>query len=389
MSTEPGAKVLQEVRALAPEIAAQSAAIEEARTLPPDVVTRLKNAGLFRMFAPRNVGGTELDLVSGLEVLEELSRADGATGWATMIASESAHMFVLLPREQLNAIYAPSPDVTMGGAFNAQGTAREVDGGYQVTGRWNFATGCKHSDWLFGNCVLLGDDGKPLPGPAPGTVRTRGMLVPAGEGRIMDNWSVLGLRGTGSHDVVIEAFVPHARSFDIFMGTPNVEGPTYVVPVLHCALHMGAVALGIAQGAVDDLMALALTGKKRLYARHALVDSPVFRNRLGRADTAVRGARAALRDLGRQYWEACNTSPAVAFGLAPQVSATLTWVTETAAQVVTSCYHSGGASSIRDGATLQRRFRDIHTLMQHASVAEGWFTQMGAALLGFPVLFEA
>jgi alkylation response protein AidB-like acyl-CoA dehydrogenase len=152
---------------------------------------------------------------------------------------------------------------------------------------------------------------------------------------------------------------------------------------------MGAVALGIAQGAVDDLTAIAQTGKKRLYARHALMDSPVFRNRLGRAETSVRAARAALRDLGGQYWGACNTSPGAAFALAPQVSATLTWVTETAAQVVTSCFHSGGASSIRDGAPLQRRFRDIHTLMQHASVAEGWFTQLGSALLGFPVLFEA
>ncbi|MFP2926442.1 acyl-CoA dehydrogenase family protein [Pyxidicoccus sp. 3LG] len=389
MTTDAGAKLLRAVRELAPTLSARSADIEAAGQLPPDVVAMLKAAGCYRMFVPRSHGGLELDLVTGLEVLSELARADASTGWSMMIASESPQLFCLLPREEFDAIYAGGPDIVGGGAFNAQGQAVQVEGGYRVSGHWNFASGCRQSEWLFGNCIVLGPDGQPRPGPAEGLPETRAMLLPASQVRILEHWDVLGLRGTGSHDIVIDAFVPQRHTFDIFTGQPAVPGASFVVPVLHYALHIGAVAAGIAQGAVDDLLTLARSGKRRLYARTSLIDSPVFRNRLGRAETGARAAHDALRRMGEIFWEACTESPEAAFALAPQVSSTLTWVAETAAEVVTSCYHAGGGTSVRDGASLQRRFRDIHTLTQHAAVAEGWFTQEGSALLGIPVLFEA
>lgn len=389
MTPDAGAKLLQAVRELAPTLTARSAEIEKAGQLPEDLNAALKDMGCYRMFVPRSHGGLELDLVTGLEVLSELARGDASTGWTVMIASESPQLFSLLPREEFDAIYAGGPNVLGGGAFNAQGQAVQVEGGYRVTGHWSFASGCRQCDWLFGNCVVLGPDGQPRPGPAPGMPETRAMVLPAREVRIEEHWDVLGLRGTGSHDILIDAFVPQHRTFDIFTGQPAVAGPSFVVPVLHYALHIGAVAAGIAQGAVDDLLTLARSGKRRLYARTSLIDSPVFRNRLGRSETSARAAHDALRRMAEVFWEACQHSPGAAFALAPQVSATLTWVAETAAEVVTACYHAGGGTSVRDSASLQRRFRDIHTLTQHAAVAEGWFTQEGSALLGFPVLFEA
>ncbi|WP_164008319.1 acyl-CoA dehydrogenase family protein [Pyxidicoccus trucidator] len=389
MTTDAGAKLLHAVRELTPKLASRSAEIEKAGQLPPDLVAALKEAGCYRMFVPRSHGGLELDLVTGMEVLAELARADASAGWTMMIASESPQLFALLPREEFDAIYANGPDVTCGGAFNAQGQAVHMDGGYRVTGHWSFASGCRQSDWLFGNCIVLGPDGKPRPGPAEGMPETRAMMLPGREVRIEEHWDVLGLRGTGSHDIVIDAFIPPHRTFDIFAGQPSVPGPGFVMPVLHYALHIGAVAAGIAQGAVDDLLVLARSGKRRLYARTSLVDSPVFRNRLGRAETGARAAHDALRRMGEVFWEACLQSPQAAYAHAAQVSSTLTWVAETSAEVVTACYHAGGGTSVRDSSPLQRRFRDIHTLTQHAAVAEGWFTQEGSALLGFPVLFEA
>ncbi|MBZ4415393.1 acyl-CoA dehydrogenase family protein [Myxococcus sp. RHSTA-1-4] len=389
MTLDAGAKLLQAVRELAPTLTARSAEIEKAGELPEDLVALLKDLGCYRMFVPRSHGGLELDLVTGLEVLAELARADASTGWTMMITSESPQLFSLLPREEFDALYANGPDITGGGAFNAQGLAMQVDGGYRVTGRWNFASNCRRTDWLFGNCVVLGPDGQPRPGPVEGLPETRAMVVPARDVRIEEHWDVLGMRGTGSHDILIDTFVPQQRTFDIFTGQPAVPGPCYMVPVLHYALHIGAVAAGIAQGAVDDLLVLARSGKRRLYARTSLIDSPVFRNRLGRAETGARAAHDTLRRMGEVFWEACKHSPQAAFAMAPQVSATLAWVAETAAEVVTACYHAGGGTTVRDGTSLQRRFRDIHTLTQHAAVAEGWFTQEGSALLGFPVLFEA
>jgi alkylation response protein AidB-like acyl-CoA dehydrogenase len=380
-----GTKMLQAARELAPTIAARGAETETMRRVPGDLLAQLKSAGFFRMFVPRSHGGEELELLSGLEVIETLARADGGTGWTVMLGSETPHLLGLLPRHAFDAVYARGPDVIIGGAFNAQGKAERVDGGYRVTGHWNFASGSQHCDWLFGNCVLL-QDGKPLPGPAEGVPATRAVLFPASQARIIDNWSVLGLRGTGSHDYATEAaFVPEERSFDIFMGLPNVPGPTYVAPVVHCVLHMGAVAVGIAQGAVDELITHANAGRKRLYARAPMADSPVFHTHLGRAETTVRAARAALRDVSAQFWAACEQGPQAVPAVMAQVVATTTWVTETTASAVDLCYRLAGGSAVRDGSPLQRRFRDIHTCTQHGAVAEGWYTQLGAAFLGHPV----
>lgn len=387
MKDEHRAKVLQAVYDLAPVISARSEEIEAARRLPPDLLDQLKAAGCFRMFVPRSHGGDEVDLRTGMAVLEALSRADGATGWTTMLGSESPHLFALLPRERFDAVYAAGPDVIVAGGFNAQGEAHVTEGGYRVTGRWGFATGCEHAAWLFGNCVVM-EGGRPRPGAAEGAPALRAMLFPAREVRVIDAWSVLGLRGTGSHDIAVEAvFCPEEHTFDIFQGTATVPGPHFVAPLLHFVLHMGAVAVGIAQGALDDAVKLATSGKKRLYARASLADSPVFQVHLGRAETRVRAARALLRETGDELWAACVNGPAAALALAPRLSATLAWVTETAVQAVDACYHAGGGGVARDASPLQRRFRDIHTFSQHAGAAEGWLGQAGAALLGQPTGF--
>ncbi len=390
MKNEDAAKVLHAVRDLAPSIAARSAEIEEARRLPADLLEQLKAAGCFRMFLPRSHGGHEVDLRTGMDVLETLARADGATGWTVMIGSESPHLFALLPRERFDAVYSAGPDVIIGGGFNAQGEAHATEGGYRVTGRWSFASGCEHASWLFGNCVIL-DGGRPRMGPASEMreiPEVRGMLFPASEVRILDTWSVLGLRGTGSHDIVTEgAFCPAAHSFDIFQGQSSVAAPGFVAPVLHFVLHMGAVAVGIAQGALDDVVTLASSGKKRLYARAQLADSPVFQVHLGRAETSVRAARALLRDTGDELWAACVNNPGAALAMAPRISGTLAWVTEVAARAVDACYQAGGGGVARNTSSVQRRFRDIHTLSQHAAAAEGWLGQAGAALLGQPTGF--
>jgi alkylation response protein AidB-like acyl-CoA dehydrogenase len=293
-----------------------------------------------------------------------------------MIGSESPHLFSFLSRERFDAIYSSGPDVIMAGGFNPQGQAVVEPGGYRVSGRWGFASGCQHADWLFGNCVVL-SEGQPLPGPTEGLPRTRAMLLRPREVRILDTWNVLGLRGTGSHDLEMEGvFCPEENTLDIFSGTSHLPGPGFVAPLLHFVLHMAAVSLGIAQGALEDLVTLVGTGKRRLYARVPLSESPVFQLQLG-----------LLRDLSEELWAASTNDPAALPAVAPRASAALAWVTETAVEVVGGCYQAAGASALKDGASLQRRFRDLHTFRQHAAAAEGWLGQAGAALLGQPTGF--
>jgi alkylation response protein AidB-like acyl-CoA dehydrogenase len=151
---------------------------------------------------------------------------------------------------------------------------------------------------------------------------------------------------------------------------------------------MGAVGVGLAQGAVDDVIAHAHAGRKRLYARGSLAESPVFHLHLGRAETGVRAARAALHDIAEQFWSACQQGPQAIPEVAPRVSASLAWLAETTSSVVDACYKAAGGNAARDSHPLQRRFRDIHTFSQHGGAAEGWYCQLGSVLLGGPVTFS-
>lgn len=384
MSTDDSTRLRAAVDELVPVISGQADRIEQDRRLPSELLTALKQAGCFRMFVPRSHGGLGLDARTGLSVLETLARADGATGWTVMLGSEAPHLLALLDRDRFDEAYADSADVIVAGGFNPQGQAAVVDGGYLVDGRWAFATGCEHADWIFGNCVVTAD-GKPLTGPDGAQPLLRAMLFPADEVQVHDTWQVLGLRGTGSHDVGVQAgFCPQDRSMDIFTGRPQVAPGELGAPLVQFVLHMGAVAVGIAQGALDETVRAAAE-KQRLYARATLADSPVFQTRIGRAVTAVHAARTLLHDLAADLAAALAADPDAVPGFSPRASAALAWVTETAVAAVDDCYRAGGGGAARDSSRLQRRFRDIHTFSQHAGAAEGFLTTHGAALLGGPV----
>jgi alkylation response protein AidB-like acyl-CoA dehydrogenase len=372
--------LVRRAAALAPTLRARSAELDEARQLPADLVGELRAAGFFRMFVPRSHGGDEVDLRTGLAVLEALATADPAVGWTVMIGSETPQLLAFLSRETFDKMYADGPDLIAGGGFNPQGTATPTEDGYLVDGRWSFASGSTHADWLFGNCVVPSGDT-----PA-GPPRLVAALVPASQARVAaDTWHVLGLRGTGSHDVEIRGVqVPADHTFDLFGGAPSIAGPGFAFPLSHFVLHLGAVAVGIAQGALDDAVTLATEGKQRLYAKAGLAESPVFQVGLGRADLTLRAARALLESTADELWAVCASDPAAMASVGPRVSASLVWITEAALSVVDSCYRAGGGQAARDTSPLQRRFRDMHTFSQHAAAAEGWLGGHGSALLGRP-----
>jgi alkylation response protein AidB-like acyl-CoA dehydrogenase len=379
----PAAKtLLDSVRDLAPSISARSPEIDAGRRLPADLLAQLKAAGCFRMFVPKSHGGLDVDVPASMEIIETLATADGSTGWVVMIGSETPMFLALLSRKRFDHLYANGPDVIIGGAFAPRGQAAVVNGGYRVNGRWSFASGCQHSDWLFGNCVVT-ENGKPRPGLIPGTPEARAMMFAPPKAQIIDTWSVNGLRGTGSHDIAVENLVvPADDSFDIFLGQSSVPGPSMAEPLLYAALHIGTVAIGIAQRALTEIVALANTNKRRLYASASLAESPLFQFRLGQADASLRAARNLLRGEADTVWNsAVAGNPISIDGRAP-VMAAIAWAVHTCAAVVDSCYKAGGGTSPYDGSPLQRCMRDIQTLTQHAAVAESWLTTSGAAILG-------
>src|SRR6202046_4083445 len=373
---------LDSVRDLAPSISARSPEIDAGRRLPLDLVAQLKAAGCFRMFVPESHGGLDVDVPASMEIIETLATADGSTGWVVMIGSETPMFLALLSRKRFDSLYGNGPDVIIGGAFAPRGHAEMIDGGYRVSGRWSFASGCQHSDWLFGNCIVT-KKGKPRPGLIPGTPEARAMMFAPPKAQIIDTWSVNGLRGTGSHDIAVENLVvPADDSFDIFLGQSSVAGPSMAEPLLYAALHIGTVAIGIAQRALTEIVALANTNKRRLYASASLAESPLFQFRLGQADASLRAARNLLRSEADAVWNSAVAGNHISIDGRAPVMAAITWAVHTCSAVVDACYKAGGGSSPYDGSSLQRCMRDIQTLTQHAAVAESWLTTSGAAILG-------
>ena len=369
-------ELLEAVSALADDVRRQAEQIEVARHLPERLIAQIRKAGIFRMLLPAQYGGLEIDFPTTVDVLRTIAKADGSTGWSLMIGCETPQLLALLPRDLFTALYADGPDVVIGGAFAPKGSATRENGGYRVSGQWGFASGCEHADWLFGNAVVADPD---APDAAP---ELRCMMLPRCDWRILDTWHTVGMRGTGSHDIVLEdAYVEDAFTFDLFGGKPQVPGALFAAPLLQFSLHIGAVALGIAEGALDDLVTLAGTGKTRLYGRNRLADGQLFQYRLGHADADARAARASLDTQAAGYWRAALDRD-VPEALRIDVLQTVAWVVETSTRIVDVCHTAAGGTSVYVSSPLQRRLRDIHTLTQHASVQESVFADAGAARLG-------
>ena len=376
-TTAPGTPILDAVRELAPTIAARADEIEAARRLPPDLVTDLTAAGCFGMLRPRSHGGAGVDLVTSMRVYEDLSRADASVGWTVAIGAGCWLDLVGLPRPTFDAVFADDPDVKVGGAIRPAGVAAPADGGYRVTGRWGFVSGCQHCDWIYGNCIEEGATGN---GDVP---PLRVALFRADEIEIEDTWSVSGLCGTGSHDVVADdVFVPTDRTFALLSAEPCLADPLVRMPLPSpYALQMASGALGIAQGALDDILALA-SDKVPLFAGASLATNPLFQNQLGQADAGLRAARSLVYGEAAEAWATALAGDPFTTEQRARIRGSATWACDTAAAVVGMAYRAGGGSSLYRSSPLQRRFRDVHALTQHFLLKLDSLTTVGAVMAG-------
>ena len=382
--TDQNKAVLEGIRELTPHIIARTDEIEAARRIPLDIVQSLKSAGVFRMFAPRSHGGLELALPTGLEIIRALGRIDGSVGWTAMIGSGSALFASLLPRETYDRIYQHGPDMIFAGSSQPAGKAEMTANGWQVNGRWPFVSGCQHADWIMGfGVVTAGGTSLPEPGLQAGVPLIRGFALPASEWKIEDSWNVAGLKGTGSHHVSLnDATVPAANSCDPTNGESCLPGPLYqsipqFLPLLHAT-----IALSMAEGALDDIVALAKTGRRQLRAASPLQDSEIFQSELGRLSAELRAAQAFLQIQVASHWShaiagTLKNETQLAHGTQAAI-----WICTTCVRIADACFALGGGSSIYDSSPLQRRMRDLHVAAQHAVAHQRHYVGIGKQLLG-------
>jgi alkylation response protein AidB-like acyl-CoA dehydrogenase len=375
-----GTRLLDGIRDLAPAIEAGALEMERARRIPTALLEQLRSLGVFRMLVPRSHGGYAFPYPLSIEVLIETAAADGSTGWTVMIGSHAPLMFSQLPQTTFDEIYSRGPDVIIAGSSSPRGTLERVNDDYRASGRWNFATGCQHADWMFGVCRQAREQD-----PAKESQDAESLhfvVLPAAQWEVVDTWHTAGLRGTGSHDITLPSTLVNAEHTSQIRrdGSSNSPERELMFSAEQKIMHVAAVSVGIATGALRDLTSLAKTGKRRVYTADSLADTPLFQHRLGHAEADVHSARAYLRELAQEFWTDLQRSSVHPLFITRALQASA-WIVETCTRAVDACYQAAGGVAVYESSPLQRRLRDIHTLSQHVLVQEGYFTAAGAVRL--------
>jgi len=382
--------LVERARVFVPALREQSAAIERERRVPKALNDELVSAGFLRMSVPRSLGGEELSPRVMVEVLEQLASGDGATAWCVMTSGLTAILSGYMPEAACRAIWEQDPGAVAAGVFAPSGKATPVSGGYRLTGKWAFASGCDNASWLLGGGLVFGQDGmRTLPSGKP---ELRSFLFPAKDARIHDTWDTAGLCGTGSHTIEVEdLFIPDEHSVCFFIDPPRERGPLYRFPFFGLlASGIAAVAIGTARAAIDELLALA-PKKKRMGIGPSLAEQTLAQVAVAEAEGKLGAARAQLLTVFDEVYEECRALVDAGADARPDARArarlriACCHATRASLDAVTAMYELGGGVSLYRSSPLQRYLRDAHTITQHAMVMPEVLKVAGAVLLGAEV----
>jgi alkylation response protein AidB-like acyl-CoA dehydrogenase len=316
--------------------------------VPRDVVNAMKRAGIFRASTPKRFGGDALPAADFLKMVERIAEADGSAGWVAAFGSANTYL-AALPLETQAMIYADGPDQVYGGGLYPIQPAQRVHGGWKVSGRWRFASGCKCADWLsvgIGAAGPNGMAGKPL-----------AAVLPASRVEIIDNWDVVGMQGTGSHDLQLHnEFVADEWTF-VRGGAVTVDEPIFRYPAvaLQAQVH-AAVNLGLAKAALEILIEMGGVGNAT-QGTSKLADRSYYRIDLGRAQAQYLSARAFYYEATESAWDVLARGDELTLQQTNRVRLAATNAAHTCADVINSAYKLAGMSAIFNNNRRRCRIR--------------------------------
>ena len=378
-----GAQYLEAARKLQPMIRASADEIEAARELPRPLFEALADAGLFHLAVPAAIGGAEIDLPTYVQIIEELGKADASTGWIVNQGAIFATYAARMPREVARRIWIDTPRGVVANTPAPSAQAVVVAGGYRVTGRQGFSTGCRHAAWIAPHAQVIENGQVRLDKGQP---ETRYLFVPVAEVELLDTWNVRGMRGTGTHHFAVnDVFVPAERSV-LSATAPLLEpGPLYKIPRTLCfASGDAAVALGMARTCLETFFELA--GAKTPRAMQALLrDQSMVQVQVGHAEAAVRSGRAFLLETVRDLWSTVAAHGTLTLDQRATLRLATTHGIRLAAQVIDTVYNAAGATAAFEGHPIQRYFQDIHVITQHLQGRLAHYELVGRHTLGLPV----
>jgi 3-hydroxy-9,10-secoandrosta-1,3,5(10)-triene-9,17-dione monooxygenase len=388
---KPSQPVLDAVGELLPLLRERAQETEDARAIPAESIKALTEAGFFRLLQPARFGGLEADPVTFYEAVKMIASACGSTGWVASVVGVHAWQLALFPAAAQQEVWGDDQGTRMSSSYAPTGRAELTDGGYRLTGRWSFSSGSGHATWALLGGVVTDAEGKP--------VDFRTFLLPISDYRIDEVWDTVGLRGTGSNDIVVDgAFVPEHRSLSfgdvtkcVCPGQEVNPAPLYRIPfgsIFSCTVTTPII--GMAVGAYEAHVAYQRDRVSTAYLGHKVAEDPFAQARAARAAAEIDAAWLALtRNMTELMAHAYAEEP-IPMPLRLRIRRDQVLGTERAVGAVDLLFENSGGRALRNGTPIQRSWRDVHAGRAHAiNDPERALSMFGRGEFGLPPAADA
>ncbi|HKR87104.1 MAG TPA: acyl-CoA dehydrogenase family protein [Phenylobacterium sp.] len=354
------------------EVRARSGEFEQKKCVPRDMVDKFRQIGIYRALVSPQFGGDGKSPADFCRMVEEISTADGSAGWVASFGAAATYL-ASLPTQILREVYADGPDVVFAGGLFPPQEAKRTAEGLRVSGRWQFGSGSPGAD-LIGVGVFVKDDET---GGLP-----RMAVMPASKVTIRENWDVIGMRGTGSHDLIVEdVLVPESWTF-IRGGPASLDEPINRYPAMALAAQvLAVVGLGVARAAIDELTG-RLGDKVSIAGGAKLTDRPQVQIDVAKAEMRLRAARSWFYEATEEVWAEAHADRPVGLRTTTVLRLAAINAAHEAAQVVESMFRLAGTSGIYSAHPLSRQLCDALVVGQHAFLSMGHCQTAGRILMG-------
>ena len=363
---------------LAAKVAPHVRQIEADRQFPSELSEAIADQGFFRLLIPRSMGGEELDHPTFRKIREIFAEVDASTAWAINQNNVFATDVMKMPEEVAHEIWDERRAVVTNGPPSKTAKAVSFNGGYKLSGLWNFSSGCDHATWIAA-LVPVWTQGQTAP---TGRENLRLMLMPKNEVNFVDQWHVNGMRGTASFSFKLdEVFVPERRTYSA-ADPVRSNSPVYSISrTLLFAMGFATVAVGVARASLSAVIDLTMN-KIPVRTTTELHDLPTTHRLIGEAEAIWRSAGAYLRETPAAVGEIASKNGVVPTEERIQARLATTYAIQRSAEAVDICYRLSGSDAIFTPNTIHRLFQDIHVITQHAQGRMIHLETAGQFLLG-------
>lgn len=349
---------------------------------PKALVETFRDTGFFKIWAPKKLGGWDIDPVTACKIFEDLAYIDSAAAWVVQMSNAVGvlgRFFEDRAAEEMfgdgNAIFAD--------AFSPPGSAVPVEGGYRLTGQFPFGSGCRHADWFISLGLVMDGD---APRMSDGAPVIHMMAFPMSDAEVVNNWDTLGMRGTGSHDVkVTDLFIPAHRSPPLMpiADANNQAWGTEInkLTIWHIHASIAAIPLGIARAAMDEFVGLTAS-KVPAFRAETVNTQALAHNRLGEGRATLTAAKAGLYETLGCAWASANEGDFITVEQKCDIQLAASYAARAACDAIERISASAGTTVVRNGTKLNRHLRDLRTITQHAFISRDRYADAGCMLLG-------